>query len=48
MATEAKSTRYEDLDSWPSLEVVKALYEGQLAAAAAVGPALPEIAVKTR
>ncbi|WP_046865667.1 N-acetylmuramic acid 6-phosphate etherase [Microvirga massiliensis] len=44
MATEAKSTRYEDLDSWPSLEVVKALYEGQLAAAAAVGPALPEIA----
>jgi N-acetylmuramic acid 6-phosphate etherase len=44
MATEAKSTRYEDLDSWPSLEVIKALYEGQLAAAAAVGPALPEIA----
>jgi N-acetylmuramic acid 6-phosphate etherase len=44
MATEAKSTRYEDLDAWPSLDVVRALYEGQLAAAAAVGPALPGIA----
>jgi N-acetylmuramic acid 6-phosphate etherase len=44
MATEHRSRRFEDLDSWPSLDVVAALYEGQLAAVAAVRPALPAVA----
>src|SRR5919107_548867 len=44
MATERRSTRYEDLDSWPSLDVLAALYEGQLSAVAAVRSALPAIA----
>ncbi len=44
MATEHRSTRYEDLDSWPSLDVLSALYEGQLSAVAAVRSALPAIA----
>jgi N-acetylmuramic acid 6-phosphate etherase len=44
MATEDLSRRYQDLDSWPSLDVLGALYEGQLAAVAAVRAALPAIA----
>jgi N-acetylmuramic acid 6-phosphate etherase len=44
MTTEGISPRYLDLDSWASVEVLKALYEGQLAAVAAVGPALPALA----
>jgi N-acetylmuramic acid 6-phosphate etherase len=44
MATEHRSTRYEDLDSWPSLDALSALYEGQLSAVAAVRNALPAIA----
>jgi N-acetylmuramic acid 6-phosphate etherase len=44
MATEHSSTRYQDLDTWPSLDVLSAFYEGQLAAVAAVRPALPAIA----
>jgi N-acetylmuramic acid 6-phosphate etherase len=44
MATEDLSHRYQDLDSWPSLDVLGALYEGQLAAVAAVRAALPAIA----
>ena len=44
MSTEGISPRYQDLDLWENIEVLKALYEGQLAAAAAVGPALPAIA----
>jgi len=44
MTTERRSTRYEDLDSWPSLDVLSALYEGQLSAVAAVRSALPAIA----
>jgi N-acetylmuramic acid 6-phosphate etherase len=44
MATEHFSTRYEDLDSWPSLDILSALYEGQLSAVAAVRAALPAIA----
>jgi N-acetylmuramic acid 6-phosphate etherase len=43
MTTERRSTRYEDLDSWPSLDVLAALYEGQLSAVAAVRVALPAI-----
>jgi N-acetylmuramic acid 6-phosphate etherase len=44
MVTESLSPRYLDLDAWSSPEALAALYEGQLAAVAAVGPALPAIA----
>lgn len=44
MATEHLSPRYLDLDAWSSEEALAALYEGQLAAVAAVRGALPAIA----
>lgn len=44
MSTEDISPRYLDLDTWSAAEQVKALYEGQLAAVAALGPALSAIA----
>ena len=44
MRTEQFSPRYLDLDAWPTSEVVAAMYEGQLAAAAAVRGALDAIA----
>jgi N-acetylmuramic acid 6-phosphate etherase len=44
MATEIASPRYEALDEWPSREVVAAMYESQLAAVAAIGPAVAAIA----
>ena len=44
MATEHSSTRFQDLDTWPSLDILSAFYEGQLSAVAAVRPALPAIA----
>ncbi len=44
MLTEQISPRYVDLDSWSSGEMIAAMYEGQLAAAAAVRPALAAIA----
>jgi N-acetylmuramic acid 6-phosphate etherase len=44
MATEHLSRRYSDLDAWPSLDVLNALYEAQLSAVAAVRAALPGIA----
>jgi N-acetylmuramic acid 6-phosphate etherase len=43
MRTEQISPRYIDLDSWPAAEMIAAMYEGQLAAAAAVGGALGAI-----
>ena len=43
MLTEHISPRYVDLDSWPTAEMVAAMFEGQLAAAAAVRAALPSI-----
>jgi N-acetylmuramic acid 6-phosphate etherase len=43
MPTEHISPRYLDLDSWPAAEMIAAMYEGQLAAAAAVGGALGAI-----
>ena len=42
--TEDASPRYLDLDVWESAEAVSALFEAQLAAVAAVGPALGAIA----
>lgn len=44
MATEHFSTRFQDLDTWPSLDILSAFYEGQLAAVAAVRSSLPAIA----
>jgi N-acetylmuramic acid 6-phosphate etherase len=44
MRTEQISPRYIDLDSWPAAEMIAAMYEGQLAAAAAVCGALGAIA----
>src|SRR5215469_12345033 len=44
MLTEKISPRYAELDSWSSDEMLAAMYEGQLAAAAAVRGALPAIA----
>ena len=44
MATEDVSPRFHDLDAWPTDEAARALYEGQLAAVAAVQPALGAIA----
>ena len=44
MLTEQINPRYMDLDSWPTAEVIAAMYEGQLNAAAAVYQALPAIA----
>jgi N-acetylmuramic acid 6-phosphate etherase len=44
MATEQISPRYIDLDSWSAAEIILAMYEGQLAAAAAVRGALGAIA----
>jgi N-acetylmuramic acid 6-phosphate etherase len=44
MATEHISPRFVELDSWPAVEMIAAMYEGQLAAAAAVRSALGAIA----
>src|SRR5260370_34408300 len=44
MLTEKISQRYVELDSWASGEMIAAMYESQLAAAAAVRGALPAIA----
>src|SRR6202047_1270986 len=43
MLTEHISTRFVDLDSWSTSDMIEAMYEGQLAACAAVRPALPAI-----
>ncbi|MFD1353889.1 N-acetylmuramic acid 6-phosphate etherase [Methylorubrum suomiense] len=43
MRTEDASARYADLDAWAGGDILQALWEGQLAAVAAVGPALPAI-----
>ncbi|MBV9520243.1 MAG: N-acetylmuramic acid 6-phosphate etherase [Hyphomicrobiales bacterium] len=42
--TESLSRRFAGLDEWSTLDVLKALHEGQLAAVAAVGSALPALA----
>jgi N-acetylmuramic acid 6-phosphate etherase len=44
MPTEQISFRYVDLDSWSAADMIAAMYEGQLAAAAAVRGALGAIA----
>lgn len=44
MRTEQIDPRYADLDTWSAAEIIAAIYEGQLAAARAVGSALGAIA----
>ncbi|PXW59931.1 N-acetylmuramic acid 6-phosphate etherase [Methylobacterium sp. B4] len=48
MRTEDASARYVDLDAWVGPDILQALWEGQLAAVAAVGPALPAIEAAAR
>jgi N-acetylmuramic acid 6-phosphate etherase len=43
MLTEHISPRFVDLDSWSTSDMIAAMYEGQLVACTAVGPALPAI-----
>ncbi len=43
-ATETINPRFRELDNWAPLASLQAMWEGQLAAVAAVGPALPSIA----
>src|SRR5215467_10234799 len=43
MDTERASPRYSDIDLWESGDILDALIEGQMAAVAAVRPALPSI-----
>ena len=42
-ATEGVSPRYADLETWPPVTILQALWEGQLAAVAALQPALPAL-----
>ena len=42
--TESVDPRFQDLDAWSPGRVATAIWESQLAAVAAVGPALPQIA----
>jgi N-acetylmuramic acid 6-phosphate etherase len=46
-ATEATSSRYAELDAWDVPTVLSALWEGQLAAVAALGSALPALTLAT-
>src|SRR3954468_17097434 len=43
MATEEVDPRFADLDAWQLSSAMEAMWEGQLAAIAAIGPALPSI-----
>jgi N-acetylmuramic acid 6-phosphate etherase len=47
MATEDVDPRFADLDAWPLTSAIEAMWEGQLAAVAAIGHALPAITAAT-
>jgi N-acetylmuramic acid 6-phosphate etherase len=47
MATEEVDPRFADLDAWPLASAMEAMWEGQLAAVASVGRALPAISAAT-
>src|ERR1051325_1976405 len=47
MATEEVDPRFADLDAWSLTSAMEAMWEGQLAAVAAIGHALPAIAAAT-
>lgn len=44
MTTEHNDPKYDDLDAWPTLDAVAAMWDGQVQAVAAVRAALPAIA----
>ena len=45
MSTETADPRFADLDAWPTPSAVEAMWEGQMAAVAAVQRALPQITI---
>src|ERR1044071_2777757 len=47
MATEEVDPRFADLDAWQLSSAMEAMWEGQLAAIAAIGHALPTITAAT-
>jgi len=47
MSTEEVDPRFADLDAWPLASAMEAMWEGQLAAVAAIGHALPSITAAT-
>src|SRR5262245_47946633 len=47
MATEEVDPRFADLDAWSLASAMEAMWEGQLAAVAAIGHALPAITAAT-
>ena len=47
MATEEVDPRFADLDAWSLTSAMEAMWEGQLAAVAAIGQALPAITAAT-
>jgi N-acetylmuramic acid 6-phosphate etherase len=47
MTTEEVDPRFADLDAWPLTSAMEAMWEGQLAAIAAIGHALPAITAAT-
>jgi N-acetylmuramic acid 6-phosphate etherase len=47
MATEDVDPRFADLDAWSTASAMEAMWEGQLAAVAAVGHALPAVTAAT-
>jgi N-acetylmuramic acid 6-phosphate etherase len=47
MATEDLDPRYSDLDAWPMASALEAMWEGQMAAIAAVRQALPALTAAT-
>jgi N-acetylmuramic acid 6-phosphate etherase len=47
MVTEDVDPRVADLDAWPLTSAMEAMWEGQLAAVAAVGRAIPAITAAT-
>ncbi len=44
LSTEEISPRYADLDAWPTVDAIEAMWEGQVSAVAAVRPLLPLLA----
>src|SRR5262245_43774886 len=48
MATEEVDPRFADLDAWSLASAMEAMWEGQLAAVAVIGPALPAITAATQ
>lgn len=47
MATEEVDPRFTDLDAWALASAMEAMWEGQLAAVAAIGHALPAMTAAT-